>query len=234
MSLSWLRAAASGRARELRVLAEQMSTPLPVRRRISFVSVTDGCGATTVATETARMFSLHRTDRVLFVTRADADSPRYRWSGTVKKLIGNHTEDPLANWAESTRGHQLTHDITFTDWGSAPLSHMRAIASHSHALCLVTPAVRRLIQSTLDVGAELAKQQAVRLAVVDVAGEVGPSIKDVVRNLALPAALLRHDSRLARGRATTVRFREPDALDLYRLAVGLIQDLSNGYKEQTA
>ena len=232
MSLAWLRAAFSGRARELTVLAEQMGTPLPVRRRISFVSVTDGCGATTVATETARMFSLHRTDRILVITRADADSPRYRWSGTVKRLGDSHPQDPLRTWTESTRGHQLTHDITLTDWGSAPLSHMRAIASHSHALCLVTPAVRRLIQSTLDVGVELAKQQAVRLAVVDVKGEVGPSIRQLVNNLALPAALLRHDSRLARGEATTPKLREPDALDLYRLGVGLIQDLSLGYKEQ--
>lgn len=234
MSLAWLRAATSHRARELTVLAEQVNTPLPVRRRISFVSVTDSCGATTIATETSRMLSLHRTDRILFVTRADPDSPRYRWSGTVKRLVGERSGDPLTNWMDSTNGHQLTHDITLTDWGSAPLSHMRAIASHSHALCLVTPAVRHLIQSTLDVGSELAKTQRVRIAVVDVKGEVGPSIRHVVRNLPLPATLLRHDPRLTKEGATFPRLREPDALELYRLAVGLIQDLSHSYKERAA
>ncbi len=82
MSLAWLRATLSPRARELESLAERMSTPLPVRRRVSLVSVTDACGATTVATELTRMLSLHRSDRLLLVTRTDPESERYRWTGT--------------------------------------------------------------------------------------------------------------------------------------------------------
>lgn len=233
MSLAWLRATLSPRARELENLAERMSTPLPVRRRVGLVAVTDGCGATTMATEMTRMLSLHRSDRLLLVTRTDPDSQRYRWTGTVKQLHGSIAQDPIGSWSESTDGHQLTHDITVTDWGSAPLTQMRAIAAHSHALCLVTPAIRHLIQSTLDVGWELAKQQPVRIAVVDVQGAVGPSISTLVHHLPLPATLLRHSPRLAR-RGGPARLREPDALELYRLSVGVVQDLRHSCEERHA
>ncbi len=234
MSPAWLRAAISSQARELEDLAEMMNTPLPVRRRVAFISVTGGCGATTLASEVSRILVRQWTRRLLLVTAADPQSTRYRWPPTVRSLPADCWNDPLGHWDEAVSDAHLSHDLTITDWGAAPLVQLRSLAEHAHALCLVTPARRKLIQSTLDVGWELSKKHPVRLAIVDIAGDVGPALDTLARALPLPTTLLHHNRHLARNPQAAPKLSEPDALTVYKLAAGLIRDLTQPRPERAA
>ncbi len=237
MSWAWARAARSSRAEELEALASDIRTPLPVRRRIGFVAVKAGCGASTVVSEVSRGLASHRADKQLVLTGADPSDDRRRWPGkphTVRRLPAELWDDPLLHWERACDKDRLSHDLTLTDWGATPLAQLKGIAEHSHSLCFVTPADRNLIQAALDVGTELTKSHHIRLAVVDVDGLVGPSIQTLVRALPLPTYLLRHDRRLAKDPDATPQWREPDALALYQLSAALIHDLTRPRPERGA
>ena len=68
------------------------------------------------------------------------------------------------------------------------------------------------------------------LAVADVRGEVGPSIRALVRGLPLTSILQRHDHR----QNTRKKLREPDAFEMYRLAASLIGVLTRPAKGRTS
>lgn len=233
MTSAWFRASGGARARDLEQLARRINTPLPVRRRIGVASIGRRSGTTTIASELALMLALMRPDRLLMITTDDPGRSRFaqlRSPHTVRHLTPDHWSDPLSFWGEVVGDAQRNHDLTITDWGAAPLPQLSLIATDSHALCLVTAADRGMIQSTLDVATALSERLPVLLAVADVRGEVGPSIRALVRGLPLTSILQRHDHR----QNTRKKLREPDAFEMYRLAASLIGVLTRPAKGRTS
>lgn len=226
MISAWLRASGSARHRHLAQLARSINTPLPVRRRIAVASIGHRSGTTTIASGLAVTLARLRPDRLLVITTDDPERSQFaRLTSphTVRHLTPEHWSDPLLFWGEVVGNSQHDHDLTITDWGAAPLPQLNLIATDSHALCLVTAADRGMIQSTLDVATALGERLPVLLAVADVRGVVGPSIRTLVRGLPATSVLQRHDRRSG----TRKKLREPDAFEMYRLAAGLIEALTH-------
>lgn len=224
-----VQAASGSRVRALEQLARRVSTPLPVRRRISLASLVRGCGTTSLTRELALMLARQRLDRLLVVSTADPDRSRLSRlepPHTVRRLDSEYWNDPRGCWRDAVGDAQRVHDLTVTDWGAVPVSQLNHVASESHALCLVAPADRKVVQSSLDYAAELGKRVPVLMAVVDVRGEIGPSVRPLVRNLPVKTVLLRHDPRHHNGAPPPEQLREPEALQVYRLAADLIGALA--------
>lgn len=229
-----VQAASGSRVRALERLARQVSTPLPVRRRISLASLVRGCGTTSLTRELTLMLARQRPDRLLVVSTADPGASQLSRLGpahTVRRLDPECWNDPRGCWNDAVGDAQRIHDLTVTDWGAVPVPQLNHVAADSHALCLVAPADRAVLQSTLDYAAELHKQLPVLMAVVDVRGVVGPSIGPLVRHLPTRAVLLRHDPRYRTGSPPPERLREPEALQVYRLTADLIGALAGHRKD---
>lgn len=234
MTGAWLKAAFGSRASELGRLARAVNTPLPVRRRIGLASLAPGSGTTTVTAALCLMLDRLRLDRILTVTTASPQDPRFALLGdphAVRQFSPGSRSDPRQSWSEAAGHTQQQHDLTLTDWGAAPIQKLPMVAGESHALCLVTLATRKAVQQALDCGWALNKQRPVALAVVDATGQAPPSMWPLVRNLPLPAAYIAHAPALAQG--DTTRLRERDALELYRLTACLISAVARPRPRET-
>lgn len=113
--------------RELVGLMASLRAPLPVSRRVGFVSLTGGTGCSSTAGQVAALLAGHRAGTVLVVDAAHAGpalpSRIPEASGLVRvRLEGRSgTGDPHADKVEQWRSEvgeaHRDHDLTLTDWG---------------------------------------------------------------------------------------------------------------------
>ncbi|WP_028709279.1 hypothetical protein [Propionicicella superfundia] len=202
-----------------------LRAPLPVIRRIAFVSLAGGTGCTTASTRTAMLLAARRAGGVLHV------------DATAAERRGERAQDPRVEtcvvpapvWpagVDAWRGHCDTlhraHELTITDWGALHLTQMSQVAAYAHVVCLATTTERAAVQRTLDAAAVLQHAGTPTLLVASaVRGRPTIATRRMLASIPIPALLLPFD--LTARRIDQAIVGDASALALAQLGAAVVR-----------
>lgn len=183
---------------ELVELERAVCVPMPLSRRLSFLSLTGGAGCSTVAVEVASMLSHLRGERIRLVdAQGGSPLPQPRGPVDLETLALPPSAWPAAvdDWRSLLEAQPSRAQMTITDWGAAPGQDIPALGTSAHALCVVADASRPGIENAAAVVRGLHDRLPVVLCVVDCRRIATSATRDLLRQVPAPAFLLPFEPR---------------------------------------